>query len=350
PNSDPTARARHSTGLRVARREPYTAAVAKVEEKKGALKKDELKDVLREMLMIRRFEEKVEERFRAGELPGFLHVAIGQEAVAVGVCRALEDGDVIASTHRAHGHTLAKGTTPNELMAELYGKLEGCSHGYGGSMHLYDVERGNMGANAVVGGGLPQITGMALAFQMRGEPRVAVAFFGDGATNIGTFHEALNMAQLWKVPAVFAREDNKWAESTPEQQHSPIRDLSKRAEAFGMTAIKVDGQDVEEVYKAAKKALDNARSGKGPVLLHCDTYRLHGHYIGDPQVYRSKDEQQVVREHHDPLTDLRSKLEISEEEFAEMDAEVQEVVEASVEFAKNGTDPKPEDALKNVYA
>ena len=323
--------------------------MAKVEAK-GTLSKDELQDFFREMLLIRRFEEKVEERFRAGELPGFLHVAIGQEACAVGVCRALEDGDVIASTHRAHGHTLAKGTTPNELMAELYGKLEGCSHGYGGSMHLYDVERGNMGANAVVGGGLPQITGMALAFKLRGEPRVAVAFFGDGATNIGTFHEALNMAQLWQVPAVFVLEDNKWAESTSEKQHSPIRDLSKRAEAFGMNAIKADGQDVGDVYKAARKALDHARSGRGPVFLHLETFRLSGHYIGDPQVYRSKEEQQDVREHHDPLTQLRRQLDISDEDFEEMDSEVNEVVEASVEFAKNGTDPKPEDALKNVYA
>jgi len=323
--------------------------VAKVEQK-GALSKEELRDFFREMLLIRRFEEKVEERFRAGELPGFLHVAIGQEAVAVGVVRALEDGDVIASTHRAHGHTLAKGTPPNELMAELYGKIEGCSHGYGGSMHLYDVERGNMGANAVVAGGLPQITGAALAFQMRGEPRVAVAFFGDGSTNMGTFHEALNLAQLWKVPAVFVLEDNKWAESTPEKQHSPIRDLSKRAEAFGMTAIKVDGQDVEGVFKAAKRALEHARSGKGPVFLHVDTYRMHGHYIGDPQVYRSKEEQQDVREHHDPITILREKLGVSDEEFEELDAEVQEIVDAAVDFAKNGTDPKPQDALKNVYA
>jgi pyruvate dehydrogenase E1 component alpha subunit len=172
-------------------------------ERKGSLSDEQLRDFLREMLLIRRFEEKVEERFRAGELPGFLHVAIGQEAVAVGVCRALDDHDIIASTHRAHGHTLAKGTHPNAVMAELYGKLEGCSHGYGGSMHLYDVERGNMGANAVVGGGLPAIVGAALAFQFRKEPRVALAFFGDGATNIGTFHEALNLAQLWTVPAVF---------------------------------------------------------------------------------------------------------------------------------------------------
>src|SRR5205823_2218454 len=236
----------------------HSDSMAKV-EKRRALSEDRLRDFLREMLLIRRLEEKVEERFRAGELPGFLHVAIGQEAVAVGVCAALEDGDVIASTHRAHGHALAIGTTPNEIMAELYGKLEGCSHGYGGSMHLYDVERGNMGANAVVGGGLPQMTGAALAFQLRGEPRVAVAFFGDGATNIGTFHEALNLAQLWKVPAVFVLEDNKWAESTPESQHSPIRDLSKRAESYGMKAIKVDGQDIEAVYAATKKALEHAR-------------------------------------------------------------------------------------------
>src|SRR5207253_2550259 len=205
---------------------------------------------------------------------------------AVGVCRALEDGDVIASTHRAHGHTLAKGTHPNEIMAELYGKQEGCSHGYGGSMHLYDVERGNLGANAVVGGGLPQIAGAALAFKLRGEPRVALSFFGDGATNIGTFHEALNLAQLWQVPAVFVLEDNKWAESTPESQHSPIRDLSERAKAFGMKALKADGQDVEVVYRTARKALDHARGGDGPVFVHLETIRFSGHYIGDPQVYR----------------------------------------------------------------
>src|SRR3989440_3374007 len=168
---------------------------------KEGLPREQLVSFLGEMLLIRRFEEKVTERFRAGELAGFLHACIGQEAVAVGVCRALEDGDVIASTHRAHGHVLANGTPPNEVMAELYGKAEGCSHGYGGSMHLYDVARGNMGANAVVGGGLPHITGAALAFQMRGEPRGGVAFFGDGATNIGTFHEALNLAQLGEVAA-----------------------------------------------------------------------------------------------------------------------------------------------------
>jgi pyruvate dehydrogenase E1 component alpha subunit len=324
--------------------------VATLEEKGQVSSQERLKEFLREMLLIRRFEEKVEERFRAGELPGFLHVCIGQEAVAVGVCRALEDGDVIASTHRAHGHTLAKGTHPNEVMAELYGKVEGCSHGYGGSMHLYDVERGNLGANAVVGGGLPAIVGAALAFQMRKEPRVAVAFFGDGATNIGTFHEALNLAQLWKVPAVFVCENNHYAESTPARQHLPIEDLTKRAEAFEMTALKVDGQDVEAVFETAKKATKHAREGKGPVFFLAETYRLTGHYIGDPQVYRPKEEVRELRETQDPITKLREKMQLSDEEWEAMDAEATKLAEDSVEFAKQGTDPKPEDALKNVYA
>jgi TPP-dependent pyruvate/acetoin dehydrogenase alpha subunit len=285
--------------------------VARVEEREQVAGSERLKDFLREMLLIRRFEEKVEERFRAGELPGFLHVAIGQEAVAVGVCKALEDGDVIASTHRAHGHTIANGTHPNEVMAELYGKVEGCSHGYGGSMHLYDVERGNLGANAVVGGGLPAVVGAALAFKLRKEPRVAVAFFGDGATNIGTFHEALNLAELWKVP---------------------------------------DGQDVEAVYKTMQKALKHVRDGEGPVFLLAETFRLTGHYVGDPQVYRPKEEVRELRQTQDPITKLRERLELSDEEWNELDAEATRLAEESVEFAKQGTDPKPEDALKNVYA
>jgi len=322
--------------------------MAKV-ERKGGLSEATLREFFREMLLIRRFEEKVEERFRAGELPGFLHVALGQEAVAVGVCQAMEEGDVFASTHRAHGHTLAHGTHPNAVMAELYGKLEGCSHGYGGSMHLYDVERGNLGANAVVGGGLPAIVGAGLAFKLRGEQRVGVAFFGDGATNIGTFHEALNLAQLWQVPAVFVCEDNSWAESTPAWQHNPLKDTIDRAKAFGMEAMKVNGQDVEQVHAATKKALAHARDGKGPVFMDVECWRLHGHYVGDPQIYRSKEDQEEAAE-HDPIPLLREKLGLSDEEFDELDREIVEIVEQSVEFAKNATDPKPEDAIKNVYA
>ena len=309
-----------------------------------------LRGFFREMLLIRRFEEKVEDRFRAGELPGFLHVAIGQEATATGVCAALQREDVIASTHRAHGHAIAKGTHVERIMAELYGKVEGCSGGYGGSMHLYDLAVGNLGANAVVAGGLPAIVGAALAFQMRGEKRVAVAFFGDGATNAGTFHESLNLAQLWKVPALFVLEMNAWAESTPMSQHAPIEDFSQRAVAFGMRSLEVDGQDVEAVYAATREAREHAASGKGPVFLNVRTYRLVGHYIGDPQVYREKSELEELRETKDPIELLRARLGVGDEEFEALDTEIVAIVEGSVEFAKAGTDPKPEDALKYVYA
>jgi acetoin:2,6-dichlorophenolindophenol oxidoreductase subunit alpha len=331
--------------------------MAKVEDKperasadRGGLSDERLRELFREMLLIRRFEEKVEERFRAGELPGFLHVAIGQEAVASGVCAALEPDDVIASTHRAHGHTIAKGTHVNAVMAELYGKQEGCSGGYGGSMHLYDLAKGNLGANAVVGGGLPAITGAALAFQFRKQPRVAVAFFGDGATNTGTFHESLNLAQLWKVPALFVLEMNAWAESTPMSQHSPIEDFAQRAVAFGMRSIDVDGQNVEDVYEATRKAREHAVSGQGPVFLNVRTYRMVGHYIGDPQVYREKSELEELRETKDPIELLRARLGIGDDEFEALGTELEAMVEGSVEFAKAGTDPKPEDALKYVYA
>jgi acetoin:2,6-dichlorophenolindophenol oxidoreductase subunit alpha len=311
-----------------------------------------LRGFFRQMLLIRRFEEKVEERFRAGELPGFLHVAIGQEAVATGVCSALERDDVIASTHRAHGHAIAKGTPVERIMAELYGKVEGCSQGFGGSMHLYDLAVGNLGANAVVAGGLPGIVGAALAFQMRGEPRIAVAFFGDGATNAGTFHESLNLAQLWKVPAVFVLENNGWAESTPASQHLPlpVDELGKRALAYGMKTIEADGQDVEAVYLAALAAREHAAEGRGPVLVHLRTHRLTGHYVGDPQVYRDKDELREERETKDPIELLRARLELSDGEFETIDGDVSAEVDASVEFAKAGTDPRPEDALKYVYA
>jgi len=330
--------------------------MATVEEKaepgRKRVSEEVLRGFFRQMLLIRRFEEKVEERFRAGELPGFLHVAIGQEAAAVGVCSALAREDVVASTHRAHGHAIAKGTPIERIMAELYGKLEGCSHGYGGSMHLYDVEVGNLGANAVVAGGLPAVVGAALTFQMRGEQRVAVAFFGDGATNTGTFHESLNLAQLWKVPAIFALENNGWAESTPASQQLPlpVDKLGKRASAFGMKLIEADGQDVEAVYLAALAAREHALAGKGPVLLHLRTNRLTGHYIGDPQIYRDRDELKRERESKDPITLLAARLELSDEELAALDAEITAAVEASVEFAKAGTDPRPEDAVKFVYA
>ena len=324
--------------------------MAKV-EKKRALSEDRLRDFLREMLLIRRFEEKVEERFRAGELPGFLHVAIGQEAAEVGVCAAMEDGDVFGSTHRAHGHTLARGTHPNALMAELYGKIEGCSHGYGGSMHLYDVERGNLGANAVVGGGLPSLVGAGLAFKLRDEPRVAVAFFGDGATNTGTFHESLNLAQLWKTKTLFVCENNSWAESTPGWQHSPVwNDMSKRALAYDM--------HVDQGRRAGRRGglreglarrSTTCAPGAGPGLPRRrdlpDARPLHRRPAGVPleggsrQGGRARPDRAAAR----AARGLGRRVAGARGRGAG-------IVEAAVEFAKNGTDPQPEDALKNVYA
>ncbi len=329
-----------------------TQVQGKAQDAADMLPDDRLRELFREMLVIRRFEEKVEERFRAGELPGFLHVALGQEAVACGVCAALHPDDVISSTHRAHAHTIAKGTHINAVMAEMYGKQEGCSGGFGGSMHLYDVARGNMGANAVVGGGLPMMAGAALAFQMRGEERVAVPFFGDGATNTGAFHESMNLAQLWKLPIVFVLENNGWAESTPASQQLPlaVEEMEKRAVAYGMHHVEVDGQDVEAVYAAMRRAREHAVSGRGPVFMNVRTYRFTGHYVGDPQVYREKDEVRSLWETQDPIELLRARLGMTSEEFERLDTDVTAEVEACVEFAKNGTDPAPEDALKWVYA
>ena len=305
---------------------------------------------LRKMIEIRLFEDKVQELFMQGQIQGTTHLCQGQEAVCVGAVGALDDRDYLTITYRGHGHALARGMTMETAFGELMGLTSGCCRGVGGSMHFTDFSRGLIGAFAIIGPSYSVALGAAMSARLRGTDSVAMAFCGDGATNIGTFHEALNLAQLWAVPAVFVLEDNKWAESTPESQHSPIRDLSARAKAFGMKAIKGDGQDVEAVYKVTRQALDHARSGKGPVFLHLDTVRFSGHYIGDPQVYRDRDEAKELRATRDPIELLRAKLEVSDDDFAELDTEVTEIVEASVEFAKNGTDPAPEDALKNVYA
>ena len=310
----------------------------------------ELGRFLQQMLLIRHFEQQVEERYRDGEIPGFVHVAIGQEAVAVGACAALTPGDVITSTHRSHAHALAKGTPARAVMAELYGKLEGCSRGRGGSMHLYDVERGNLGSSAVVGGALGIATGAALAFSMRSEPRVALAFFGDGATASGLFHESMNLAQLWRLPVVFLCENNRWAESTPLAQHSPISDLTQRAQAFGMTSLEVDGQDVEAVYHVTAEALAHARSGAGPVFLLAETYRLAPHNVGDQQEYRDKTEYELTRATEDPIQKLRERLALSDEDFAELEREAESVALDAVEFARRGTDPDPATVLEDVYA
>jgi acetoin:2,6-dichlorophenolindophenol oxidoreductase subunit alpha len=319
-------------------------------EFKTSLPFGELERFLGQMLLIRHFEQAVEERYRDGEIPGFVHLAIGQEAVAIGACSALEPGDVITSTHRSHAHALARGTPARAVMAELYGKIEGCSHGRGGSMHLYDVKRGNLGSSAVVGGALGIASGAALSFKLRAEPRVALAFFGDGATNSGIFHEAMNLAQLWKLPTVFFCENNRWAESTPFAQHSPIADLSERALAYGMKSLEADGQDLEAVRSATIEALAHARSGTGPVLLVAETFRLAPHNVGDPQEYRDKAEYEQTRATQDPIVKLREKLRLPDERFAEIEREAEAAVADAVEFARHGTDPDPRSLSDYVYA
>ena len=303
------------------------------------------------MLLIRRFEEKVEERFRAGELPGFLHVAIGQEAVASGVMAALEPDDVIASTHRAHGHTIAKGTHVNAVMAELYGKQEGCSGGYGGSMHLYDLAKGNLGANAVVGGGLPAITGAALAFQFRKQPRVAVAFFGDGATNTGTFHESLNLAQLWKVPALFVLEMNGVGRVDADEPARPDRGLlpARRRLRHALGRGRRPGRRGRATRRRARRASTPSPGTARSSSTSAPTGSSATTSATRRSTARSR-ELEELRETKDPIELLRARLGIGDEEFESLDTEIEAIVEGAVEFAKAGTDPPPEAALKYVYA
>jgi TPP-dependent pyruvate/acetoin dehydrogenase alpha subunit len=316
----------------------------------GARLSDErLRELFRELLLIRRFEEKVEERFRAGELPGFLHVAIGQEAIAVGVCAALQPDDVIASTHRAHGHTIAKGTDVNRVMAELYGKQEGCSGGFGGSMHLYDVERGNLGANAVVGGGLPAIVGAALAFKFKGEQRVAVAFFGDGTTNHGYFHECLNFAKVQGLPVLFVCENNLYGEFTPWEDVTAGQILS-RPQALEIPAATIDGNDVWVVIEAAGAAVQRARGGGGPQFLEARTYRFVGHSRSDPGKYRKPGELDAWKG-RDPLrlarATLAERFDATEDDLDAVDAAVEALIEEIVE--RGLAAPYPEPAVASEF-
>lgn len=306
----------------------------------------------RDMALIRRFEETVIEQFQEGTLPGFLHVAIGQEAIAVGVSKALRDEDYVGSTHRAHGHIIARGSEPGALMAEMMGRVTGVCKGKGGSMHLADMSCNVVGANGVVGSGAPMMNGVALTQKLRGGTAVAVAYYGDGASNQGNVHEALNLAQLWKLPTVFVLENNRYAESTPYWQQVPVDDISVRADAYGMTSISVDGNDVLAVYDAASEAVEHARSGKGPVLLVCETKRFVGHYVGDSESYRPKGEAKEWRK-GDPIPRFEAVLTkqgVSSDDLAAQTSEVREQVAAFTAEAAAAPAPAPEDAMLHVYA
>lgn len=315
--------------------------------------KEHLLDFYRQMVKVREFELRAINERRAGLIPGFIHSCVGQEATAVGACAALNQDDVITSTHRGHGHLVAKGGEPKYMMAELAARSTGYCGGKGGSLHMNDFDLGILGANGIVAGGIPMAVGAALAFQMRDESRVALPFFGDGAVNEGAFHEAANLAGLWKLPVIFLCENNLYGEGTPQDKQAPIQDLSRRAEGYDFPGVIVDGNDVIAVYEATKLAVSRARTGEGPSFIEGKTYRYRGHYEGDPMVYRSEDELNEWRQ-RDPITTFRQRMLDSgladEVEITAVDQEIQTLLDEAVEFAANSPEPAPDSALDGVYA
>lgn len=308
--------------------------------------------LFRRMLLIRRFEERASQLRAAGLIPGFLHPYIGQEAVAVGVCAVLEDGDVLTSTHRGHGHMLGRGADPARMYAELFARTEGYNHGKGGSLHMIDVELGFLGANGIVGAGMPLATGAALQIKRRGGGNVAVTFFGDGASNEGSFHESLNLASLWKLPVLYVCENNLYGEFTRQDRHQVIADIAERAASYKMPGVIVDGNDVLAVREAARAARERALAGEGPTLIEAKTYRHRGHFEGDMARYRSADEVKRWMA-HDPLDLLWRRL-VTEHglDSAAREAvlaDVERELDAAIEWAKEGAHPQPEDALQHVY-
>jgi len=306
----------------------------------------------RDMVKIRRFEERVKFLFLEGVMPGTIHQYLGQEACAVGVCAALEPHDVITSTHRPHGHCLAKGLTVSEMMAELFGRATGCCKGKGGSMHMGDLAKGVVPAIAIVGGNLPVATGIALAFKMRNERRVAVSFMGDGATNEGIFHESLNMAAIWELPVIFVVENNLYGASTPVRMVVRTETISERASIYKFPGLTVDGNDPLVVYEAARQAVDRARNGGGPTLLELVTYRITGHSRRDPALYQPEQEKQAALE-NEPIGRFEKFLTSSG--IAEPHAlqaitdEVEREVEQAVQTAMAAPEPAPEETLQGLF-
>jgi pyruvate dehydrogenase E1 component alpha subunit len=307
------------------------------------------------MRTIREFEERLHVEFSNGNIPGFVHLYAGEEASAVGVCIQLkEDTDYIASTHRGHGHCIAKGCDVEAMMLEIFGKEGGLCNGKGGSMHIADLDKGMMGANGIVGGGPPLICGAALAAKTLKTGGVAIAFVGDGGSNQGTTFEAMNLATVWKLPAVFIFENNGYAESTSSSWSVSSRDIAKRAEGFGMPGRIVDGHDFFEIYEAAGEAIDRARHGGGPTLLEFKLNRYYGHFEGDAQTYRGKDEVKKMREDKDCLARFRTVVtkdkQIEIKDLDKIDAAAQALIEKAVAKAKAAPYPKAEALLTDVYA
>ena len=318
-----------------------------------AIEKGKLIDMYRTMVRIRTFEERARKEFAAGKIPGFVHLYSGEEAVAVGACANLTNDDYITSTHRGHGHLIAKGGRTDQMMAEVFAKKTGYNKGKGGSMHIADMEIGILGANGIVGGGIPIAGGAALSAQIRGTDQVAICFLGDGASNTTRFHEGVNLASCWKLPVVYVIENNLYAESTCIADTCNLANIADKAGAYGIPGVTVDGNDVLAVYEAIGEAVTRARGGEGPTLVECKTYRWHGHFEGDAMTYRTKEELEEWKK-MDPIPRFRKNLveigTFTEQEANKIDQEVAKEVDEAVKFADESPLPAPEETLEDVYA
>ncbi len=315
-------------------------------------KKEKL-SLLEKMLMVRAFEEKAGELFQQNLIPGFIHLSIGEEASSVGTCSVLRPDDYVASTHRGHGHLIAKGADPQLMFAELFGKATGYCKGKGGSMHIADFSLGILGANGVVGGGFPIIVGAGLSIKLRNTDQIGVVFFGDGAANRGTFHEAANMAAIWKLPVIFVCENNLYASTTPVAYSLAGGSVAARASAYGIPGHITDGNDILEVRKIVARAVKRAREGKGPSIVENRTYRYRGHFEGDPQKYRSKQEVESFRKKHDPIEKFKRILKkegtLSDRRYEDMREKVALKIEEAVRSAQEAPLPDPEEALDDLF-
>ena len=312
-----------------------------------------LMEMYRRMVRIRSFELAAVDLFKRGLVKGTIHSYVGQEASAVGVCMALRDDDWVFGTHRNHGYNLAKGIDPSRMMAEILGREGGFCQGRGGSMHIMALEKGSLAGLPIVGAGLPLAVGAALAFKMRGEDRLAVAFVGDAGSNTGNWHESLNLAAIWNLPVLFVLENNRYGVSTRIEESCKLEDLSRRAAAYGLSGARVDGFDVQAVYRAASEAIARVRAGEGPSLLVTESYRFEGHYVGEPEVYRSKSEVMDFRR-RDPIESTRIMLlqsgHVRAEGLQSVEREISAEISEAVRFAQNCPQPDPASAMDYVYA
>ena len=310
-------------------------------------------DLYQTMVTIRQFETMAGEMFAEGKIPGFIHLSIGQEGSSVGVCSVLRPDDYLTTTHRGHGHMIAKGADLNKMVAELFGKKTGYCKGKGGSMHIADFSIGFLGANGVVAGGLPIITGAGLSIKMRKTDQVAICFFGDGASNRGPVHEAMNMASIWKLPIIFCVENNQFASTTRTSYACSVEEISTRAAGYNMPGVSVDANDILAVRKAATKAVARARKGEGPTLLENKTYRIKGHFEGDPQKYRNKDEIASWQDKLDPINRfakaLTKKKVLNKKKIQQIWDESAAKLQAALAFAEKSPFPEPEEALDDLF-